>query len=161
GCRFDDGSNADRVRLSRQEHAAADMSKHSHIRIAHRRDDAICHGGLAQRKGGVNGGDHVIKLRENFVWKVERSIAPDITLDAGEEVNPIVGCVVISYTSELRQKARFIETVCLNGTLAVIGNAQVLHPQFLGGGGYLFKRGPSITVDGVAMKSSPEVRPFN
>ena len=72
-----------------------------------------------------------------------------------------MGCVVISYTSELGSKALFVETICLNGTLAVIGNAEVLHSQFLSGGRHLFKRGPTITVRRVAMKSSPEVRPFN
>ena len=109
----------------------------------------------------MNGGDHIVKLCEDFVGKVERSVPSDVTLGPGEEVDAIVGCVVISYASELRSKTLLVETICLNGTLAVIGNAQVLHPQLLSGGGHLFERGPTVTVHGVAMKSSPEVRPFN
>ena len=75
----------------------------------------------------MNGGDHIVKLCEDFVGKVERSVPSDVTFDPGEEVNAIMSGVVISYASELRSKPLLVKTICLNGTLAVIGDAQVLH----------------------------------
>ena len=62
---------------------------------------------------------------------------------------------------DLGGETLFVEAIGLKGTLAVVGDAEVLQAKILSGFSHVFERSATVTVGRVTMEGSSQVRPFD
>ena len=87
--------------------------------------------------------DHIVELSENIVGEIERPVPSDVTLGAGKETEAMTAFVESPDVLDLGGEALFVQAVGLEGTLAVISDAEVLQAKFLSGCGHLFELTPA------------------
>jgi len=106
----------------------------------------------------VDAGDHIIEFREKVVRKVEGAIPQDIDFTACEDAEILsIGFVERADFRDLRAQAVFVEPVGLEGSLAVIGDAEVLESEFARGFCHFREAGVTVAGGGVIVEGSAEV----
>src|SRR5438105_12878134 len=92
-CGIDDGGNINCITFAFQEQSAGWMRHHCDKGILHRPDYPPRHFGFSQVERRMNGCDDEVELAKDFVRKIKRTVAQDVTLDATENAN-ISNCFV-------------------------------------------------------------------
>src|SRR5437773_10917767 len=98
------------------------MRQHGHKRIFHRANHAPGHVRFTQTKSRMNGSDYEIELRQNFIWKIQRTVAENVAFNSGKETEAVELFVQLPNRGDLREQFFLIEPVRLNLAAAVIGN---------------------------------------
>ena len=70
--------------------------------------------------------DDVVEFAQRFVVKIERAVAQDVALDSGEKPERVEGLVELANGRDLDAEPGPIEPAGLDGTAAVIGDAEIL-----------------------------------
>ena len=110
----------------------------------------------------MNGCDDEIELAEHVVTKIERAIAQNVAFDAGENAECAVELAIQSANrSGLRTEFRRIDAVRLDGTAAVIGDAEILQAELARGGDHFLERVVSVARRRVAMERAAQILPLD
>src|SRR5207302_4980169 len=88
---------------------------------------------------------------------IERAVTQNVAFDTCEDAKAAQFFVQLSNRADLCAEFWFIDSVCLNGAAAVIGDAEIFQPQFLRGSRHFFDGIVSVTRSGVTMKRAPQV----
>ena len=108
-----------------------------------------------QIENGMDGSDHKVELRQNFVLKIERAIAQDVAFDSGEDAEAIELLLSSPIAATCSCNRIEIEPVRLNRAAAVIGDAEILQPELLRRVRHLLERVVAVAGNGVTMKRAP------
>src|SRR5260370_42325190 len=105
----------------------------------------------------MNGGDHVIKLRQNFIRQIERAIAQNVTFNSRKDAKTIQLRVELSNRSDLEAQFCLVDAMCLDRAAAVVGDAQIFQSERLRSFRHLFNGIVSVARSGVTMKCPAQV----
>src|SRR5437667_10842783 len=100
----------------------------------------------------MNGSDHEIELRQNFIRKIKRTVAKNVALDSREKPKAIEFFVQLSNRGDLRKQFLLVDPVRLNLAAAVIGNAEIFQPERLCGFRHFFTGIVAVASQGAAVK---------
>ena len=106
-------------------------------------------------------GDDVIELGQDFVVEIERAVAENVALDAGEEPEVFEFAIELSDRRDLRAQPRGIESARLDRAAAVIGDAEILQAELLRRRGHFLERIVAVARGGVAMESAAQIFRFD
>ena len=137
------------------------MAEHGDMRVFHGSYDALGHFGLGHGEGRVDARNDIIERGENLIRKIQRSILENVAFGAGEDAKIAVGSVEFRDAGDLRGEALFIEAVCLERCLRVVGDAEVFESEFLCGGDHVFESGAAVARCRVIVECASQVAPLN
>src|SRR6185437_6932513 len=109
----------------------------------------------------MNRRHHIIELRQNFVWKIERTIAQNVALHTRKEAKTAQLLIQRPNGCDLEAQLRFVDSMCLSRAAAMVCNSEVLESHFLCGVRHLFDGVVPVARSGVTMKCAAQVSLFN
>src|SRR6266496_6558902 len=104
----------------------------------------------------MNRRHHIIELRQNFVWKIKRTIAQNIAFHTRKQAKAAQLLVQHPNAGDLEAQLRFVDSVCLSRAAAMVGDSKVLKSQFLRGLRHFFDGVVPVARSGVTMKCAAQ-----
>ena len=168
GVEFDDGVvgdsgvddllDVDVAGFPAQEEPSGDVAEHVDVGVFDGGDDALGEGLFVLGEAGVNGGNDVVELFEEAVFKVEFAVVEDVDFGAGEDVNfEVAGGIESADCLDLAGEPFFVESVGLEAGFGVVGDADIFPAFVLSGLCHFFKGAASVGGGGVVVEAASEV----
>src|SRR4029077_5261305 len=153
----EDFRNINWIGITFQEQSASRMRQHRNERILHGPDHAAGHLNFTQIEYGMNGRNDVIELCQDFVWKIKRTVAQNVTFHARKKAKAAQLVIQCPNAGDLEAQLRFVQSMCLRRASAMVCDSEVLESQLLCSFRHLLDGVVPIACGRVTMKRTAQV----
>ena len=104
------------------------MGNNLNVRILDCGEEAVGHGLAVELHEGMDGSDHDIELRQDFVAEVQGTVLQNIDFDAGKQTDSGDAFLSGADFLDLSESALFVHTICDGDSFGMVGESDVFIP---------------------------------